>query len=110
MEWFMTRKEFEKLRMSIEEQDFSGDYADPIEYGIQRAAFEKRKFQKLIAAARRVNCRTTQTKGEQWRRQLEKAQHSYERFKELRKEIEATKINIDLASIPTTNAKHQSRL
>ena len=54
----MTRKEFEKFRMSIEDQDFSGNYSDPIEYGIQRAAFEQKKFQKLIAAARKVNMRT----------------------------------------------------
>jgi len=106
----MTRKEFEKLRMSIEEEDFCGNYTDPIEYGIQRSAFEKRKFQKLIAAASRVNCRTTQTKGEQWRRQLERAQHSYERFKELQKEIDAAKIHVDIESIPAATAANLARL
>ena len=106
----MTRKEFEKLRMSIEEEDFCGNYTDPIEFGIQRAAFEKQKFQKLIAAARRVNCRTTKTKGEQWRRQLERAQHSYDRFKELQKEIDAAKIHIDISSIPAANSQNRTRL
>ena len=106
----MTRKEFEKLRISIEDQDFLGNYTDPIEYGIQRTAFEKRKFLKLIAAARRVNCRTTRTKAEQWQRQLERAQHSYERFKELQKEIDAAKIPIDLPPIAAANIKNQARL
>ncbi|MEO5803837.1 MAG: hypothetical protein ABIR24_09925 [Verrucomicrobiota bacterium] len=106
----MTRKEFEKLRISIEEQDFFGNYTDPIEYGIQRTAFEKRKFQKLIAAARRVNCRTARSKSEQWQRQLERARHSYERFKELQKEIDAMKIPLNLASIRAANAGNQARL
>jgi hypothetical protein len=101
----MTRKEFERLRMSIEEEDFFGVYSDPIEYGIQRTAFEKRKFQKLIAAARGVNLRTTRAKAEQWQRQLEKAQHSYERFKGLQKEIAAAKIRVDHQSIPVANAR-----
>ena len=106
----MTRKEFEKLRMSIEEQDFFGNYADPIEYGIQRTAFEKKKFQKLIAAARKVNMRTTRAKAEQWQRQLERAEHSSERFKELRREIDAAKIHVDFVPITTANARHQARL
>src|SRR4051812_25063676 len=105
----MTRKEFEKLRMSIEEEDFFGNYSNPIEFGIQRAAFEKRKYQKLIAAARRVNFKTTRAKARQWKRQLERAQHSYERFRELRKEIDAAKIQIQTGAGPA-NGKIQIRL
>lgn len=105
----MTRKEFEKLRLSIEEQDFFGNYANPIEYGIQRAAFEKKKFQKLIAVARRLNFKTTRAKAKQWERQLERAEHSYDRFKELQKEIASSKINIQLASIPAANGITQIR-
>jgi len=106
----MTRKEFEKFRMSIEEQDFFGNYTDPIEYGIQRAAFEQKKFQKLIAAARKVNMRTTRAKAEQWQRQLERAEHSYERFKELQREIDAAKIHVDAPAIAAANVRTRARL
>ncbi len=44
----MTRKEFEKVRIALEGEKFQEDFADPIHYGIQRAAFEKEKFKKLI--------------------------------------------------------------
>jgi hypothetical protein len=105
----MTRKEFEKLRMTIEEEDFLGIYADPIEYGIQRAGFEKKKFQRLIAAARKLNLRTARAKAEQWQRQLAKAQHSYERFKELQKEIDAAKIHVEPESVSAANIRSQVR-
>jgi hypothetical protein len=106
----MTRKEFERLRISIEGEAFLGDYTNPLEYGIQRAAFEKRKFQKLISAAGKVNMRTTRAKAEQWQRQLEKSQVSHDRFKALKKEMDAAKIHIDLISIPTVSPKNQTRL
>lgn len=103
----MTRKEFEKLRMSIEEQEFFGNFSNPIEYGIERAAFEKKKFQKLIAAAHRLNFKTTRAKEKQWRRQLERAEHSYERFKGLMKDIETAKLHIQHA--PSVDSRHQVR-
>ncbi|HWD20055.1 MAG TPA: hypothetical protein VHB20_12330 [Verrucomicrobiae bacterium] len=83
----MTRKEFEKVRLALEGEKFQDDFTDPIHYGIQRAAFEKEKFKRLIAAARQVNMQTARTKMEQWKRQLEKATQSQERFERLRDEI-----------------------
>jgi hypothetical protein len=83
----MTRKEFEALRQSIEREKFEGDYADPITYGLQRALFEKRKFKRLITAARSVKLQTAKTKAEQWRRQLERAEQSHTRFLKLQKEL-----------------------
>ena len=105
----MTRKEFEKQRASIEEQSFIGDFVNPIEYGIQRAGFEKRKFQKLITAARKVDSKTARAKSQQWQRQLVRAESSCERFKQLRKEIEAAKIRIQPLSTPI-NEKIRIRL
>lgn len=83
----MTRKEFEKIRLAIESEKFQEDFTDPITYGIQRAAFEREKFLRLIAAARQVNMQTARTKMEQWKRQLERATQSQERFERLREEI-----------------------
>lgn len=85
----MTRKEFEKLRMSIEGERFLGDCSDPISYGIERAAFEKEKFRKLIEAAKQVNMQTARTKLEQWKRQLERASKSQIRFEKIRDEVGA---------------------
>lgn len=104
----MTRKEFEKLRLSIEEENFFGNYANPIDYGIQRASFEKKKFQKLISAARKVDFKTTRAKAKQWQRQLVRAEQSYERFKGLQKEIEAAKLKVRPA--PISVAKTNDRL
>ena len=83
----MTRKEFEKLRLAIESEKFCEDCADPMTYGVQRAAFEIDKFNRLIAAARQVNMQTARTKLEQWQRQLERANQSQMRFEKLREEI-----------------------
>ena len=83
----MTRKEFEKLRLAIEAEKFQEEFTDPINYGIQRAAFEGEKFRKLIAAARQVNMQTTRAKMEQWQWQLERANQSQQRFERLRQEI-----------------------
>ena len=89
----MTRKEFEKLRLSIESEKFLGDCSDPITYGIERAAFEKDKFTRLIAAAKQVDMQTARTKLEQWKRQLERASKSQVRFEKIRDEIRAMRPN-----------------
>jgi hypothetical protein len=87
----MTRKEFEKIRLSIEHEQFQGDSADPLSYGVERAIFEKAKFKRLIAAARQVRMQTARTKLEQWKRQLERANQSQARFEKLRDEIKEMK-------------------
>jgi hypothetical protein len=89
----MTRKEFERVRIGIESEKFSGDCSDPIAYGIQRAEFERQKFKRLIAAARQVPMQTARTKMEQWKRQLERATQSQERFQKIRDEIREVRPN-----------------
>jgi hypothetical protein len=83
----MTRKEFERLRFAIEGEKFHDNFSDPISYGIHRAAFDREKFQKLIAAAQEVDMQTTRVKMEQWKRQLARATQSQARFERLREEI-----------------------
>lgn len=84
----MTRKEFERIRIEIESEKFQGNCTDPIVYGIERASFERQKFKRLIAAARQVPMQTARTKMEQWKRQLERATESQQRFQKIRDEIE----------------------
>jgi hypothetical protein len=83
----MTRKEFEKVRLAIEGEKFQNNFSDPVSYGIERAAFDCEKFKKLIAAAQEVNMQTTRAKMEQWKRQLQRATVSQQRFERLREEI-----------------------
>jgi hypothetical protein len=83
----MTRKEFEKLRLAIEGEKFQENFSDPLSYGLQRAAFERGKFQRLITAAQGINLQTTRAKMEQWKRQLERATQSQQRFQRLRDEV-----------------------
>ena len=82
----MTRKEFERLRMSIEEQDFFGNCTDPIEYGIQRARFEEKKLRKLIVLADQTAFSTAKRKVAGWRRQLERVQQIQTRLESRKKE------------------------
>jgi hypothetical protein len=89
----MTRKEFERIRIEIESEKFNGDTSDPIVYGIERAAFEREKFKRLIAAARKVPMQTARTKMEQWKRQLERATQSQQRFQKIRDEIQKVRPN-----------------
>jgi capsule polysaccharide modification protein KpsS len=89
----MTRKEFERIRIEIEGEKFSGDCSDPIAYGIERAAFEREKFKRLIAAARQVPMQTARAKLAQWKRQLERATQSQERFQKIRDEIKNVRPN-----------------
>lgn len=93
----MTRKEFERIRIEIESEKFNGDCSDPIVYGIQRAAFEREKFKRLIAAARKVPMQTARTKMEQWKRQLERATQSQQRFEKIRAEIQTVRPNFVVA-------------
>jgi hypothetical protein len=96
----MTRKEFERIRLEIEGEKFIGDCSDPIDYGIQRAAFEREKFKRLIAAARQVPMQTARTKMEQWKRQLERATQSQERFEKIRAEIQTVRPNFYVTRKP----------
>jgi hypothetical protein len=83
----MTRKQFEKLRFAIEGEKFQDEFSDPISYGIHRAAFDREKFIRLIAAAEQVDTLTTRAKLEQWKRQLARAVEAQQRFERLREEI-----------------------
>jgi hypothetical protein len=89
----MTKKEFEKLTQSITSERFIGDISDPLEYGIQRGAFEKHKFTRLIAAAKQVklNGKTVRSKLELWNRMLARTEQSQTRLEKLRKEIQASR-------------------
>ena len=100
----MTRKEFERIRIEIESERFNGDCSDPIAYGIQRAAFEREKFKRLIAAARKVPMQTARTKMEQWKRQLERATQSQQRFEKIRAEIQTVRPNFFVTHASETEA------
>jgi hypothetical protein len=104
----MTRKEFERIRLGIESERFIGDCSDPIDYGIQRAAFERDKFKRLIAAARQVPMQTARTKMEQWKRQLERATLSQQRFEKIRAEIQTVRPNFYVARKPFGDASADS--
>ena len=83
----MTRKEFERLRVLIESEEFVGDSSDPITYGIQRAEFDRNRLTRLIDAANQVRPQPVQTRVEQWKRQLARTTQSRARFEKIREEI-----------------------
>ena len=86
----MTRQEFENIRVSMERERFLGDISDPIIYGLGRSIFERRKFEKLITAAKQVeqvDMVTVRKKLEKWNRQLERAKEKQLHFEKLCYEI-----------------------
>ncbi len=101
----MTRKEFERIRLEIESEKFIGDCSDPINYGIQRAAFECDKFKRLIAVARKVPMQTARAKMEQWKRQLERATQSQERFQKIHDEIQHVRPNFVVTRPPAESPR-----
>jgi len=80
----MTRKEFERFKLSLESQVLNGEGRGPLEFGMKRALFKRQKFEKLLAAAKTLNCLTVTSKVEQWQRQLARANATYERLRKLR--------------------------
>jgi hypothetical protein len=84
---FMDFIEFERTRKAIEGESFSGSSVNPIAYGIERAAFEREKFKRLIAAAKPVQMKTVRQKLERWTRQLDRANETHARFKKMREEL-----------------------
>ena len=80
----MTINEFEKLKLLILGEQFPGTCSDPITYGMERAAFEVQKFQKLLDAAQEVDIPTVRSRMPAWKRQMEKARQSQTRFERMR--------------------------
>ncbi|MDB6059333.1 MAG: hypothetical protein JWO95_3177 [Verrucomicrobiales bacterium] len=83
----MTRKQFEQIRVSIESEKFHPSASDPLAFGIERAAFERQKFERLISASEGLAFATVATKRAQWQRQLERVTAKAERLEKLRDEI-----------------------
>lgn len=83
----MNRKEFVKLKLSIESERFQPTDLGPLSYGIQRSLFEQGKLEKLIAAAEKVEGKTAHAQAERWKRKLQKIQKSQSNLEKLRHEI-----------------------
>ncbi|MBA4147240.1 MAG: hypothetical protein H0X66_03930 [Verrucomicrobia bacterium] len=78
----MTRKEFEHLRVEIQQHKFqSVTDVNPINYAIQRAAFKQDQLKALVSAGRKVKgSKTVAAKLVRWERQIEKLTTLPERF------------------------------
>jgi hypothetical protein len=96
---YMTRKEFEAYRLSVEKEKFSKSVSDPIAYGIERTIFRKQKLKKLIDAGKNIDSRTVKAKVERWKRQLNRLDLSQEHLTELRKDLTASRL--DIRPLPT---------
>ncbi len=92
----MTRQDFEKARTGIVQKGFSGDFADPLQYGIQRGNFERDKLQKLIELGKNVPSKTVKDKVERWKKQVEKIDARVTELQKLKDEIRASRVRIGL--------------
>lgn len=105
----MTLQEFEKFRLSVEQQKFQADSLDPLRYGIQRDTFRKDKLKRLISTGAKVNSKTVQAKVARWKRQLTRLDKSQARLEKLSSEIAAGKLQVSLpkksaASVASSSA------
>lgn len=82
----MTRKEFEKLRLSIEGEKYKPLAANPITIGLERAEFEKKRLERLIVAAGTCGAITVQKRLQVYKREIKRVETSLERFAKLREE------------------------
>ena len=96
----MTLQEFEKFRISLEQQRFQAEGSNPLEYGIQRDVYRKEKLKKLIAAGAKVQSKTVQAKIVRWKRQLTRLDKSQARLEKLREEISSGKLQVQVPSKP----------
>jgi hypothetical protein len=69
----MRLSEFKNKMFQVLNQKFIPTAFEPLDYGIQRAAFEEQKLQQLISLAEQVEFLTAKNKLRGWRRQLERA-------------------------------------
>src|SRR5262245_22941210 len=93
----MTLQEFEKFRISLEQQRFQAESLDPLDYGIKRDDFRKAQLKKLISIGAKVNSKTVQAKVERWKRQVRRIDESQARLEKLRSEIESGKLQLEVA-------------
>ncbi|MDB6056757.1 MAG: hypothetical protein JWO95_601 [Verrucomicrobiales bacterium] len=104
----MTRQQFEQVRLSIESERFHPSASDPLRFGIERAAFERQKFERLISAAEGLPFATAAAKRAQWLRQLQRVAATSERLEKLRAEIAAVRPTLRLplvgGNLPYTRA------
>ncbi len=94
----MTLQEFEKFRISLEQQKFQAESLDPLHYGIQRDVFRRDKLKKLISAGAKVESKTVQAKIVRWKRQLTRLEKSQARLEKLREEISSGKLKVEVPS------------
>lgn len=83
----MTYKEFDQQWKAIHTQPFAGHDLNPIQFGIQRSAFEEKKLILMIALASKVALPTAERKKEVWTKRLKKIRLTRERFEKLHAEM-----------------------
>ncbi|MDB6026774.1 MAG: hypothetical protein JWM68_2997 [Verrucomicrobiales bacterium] len=92
----MTLQEFEKFRISLEQQKFISESFDPLVYGIQRDLFRKDKLKRLIDVGARLDSKTVQAKVARWKRKLGRLDQSQARLQKLRDEIVSSQLDVQV--------------
>ena len=92
----MTLQEFEKFRLSLEQQKFNTDSLDPLVYGIERDHFRKDRLKQLISVGTRVDSKTVQAKVARWKRKVERLEQSQARLEKLRNETCNHRLDVEV--------------
>lgn len=84
----MTPQRFQKCRRSIEGEKFWCKETNPLLYGAERAAFEKKQLERLIVAAEGIEALTVKRKVEGWRRRIARLEEAQKRLQQRHEEMQ----------------------
>ena len=103
----MTLREFEQLKLDFECHKFPSGTVDPVHLGIERGKVEKTKLERLINLGANVRSHTVKSRVERWKRQLARLESSITRLQQLKREIEASRLNVEISGDPSTPAPYR---
>lgn len=92
----MTLQEFERHRLGLEREKFHGELGNPLNFGMDRALFEKKRLQHLIDLGRGVPSKTVQAKVQRWKRQMHRVDASIKHLEKIKEEIEQARLKVTL--------------
>ena len=86
---FLSFQAFVRAARAIEVHKFAAQHSHPALVGLERAQFEAKKYEELIALGRQAdNFKSVQTLLSKWERKLKKSRASMERFISLKSQWE----------------------
>ncbi len=92
----LTIAAFTRYKSAIDREPFQSQHTDVLAYAAERAHFEKRKLQRILALAEGLPGKTIEQKRERWKRKIAKFASAEVRFLRLQEELRKNQIEVQL--------------